>query len=87
MLLRHFQVFCNVAGKKVAVPFSQQDTQEISQSGRYNWLVSQPASRKTTIIFIVRQNGRGKRPQINPSVGEGGGITFHSFPTKLGLKC
>ena len=29
MLLRHFQVFFNIAGKKLFVPFSQQDTQEI----------------------------------------------------------
>ena len=29
MLLRHFQLFFSVAGKKLSVPFSQQDTQEI----------------------------------------------------------
>ena len=32
----------------------------------------QPASRRTTIFYIVRQNGHGKRPQIHPSVGGGG---------------
>ena len=31
MLLRHLQVFFGVAGEILSVPFSQQDTQEISQ--------------------------------------------------------
>ena len=30
----HFQVFSSVAGKALSVPFSQQDTQEISQPAR-----------------------------------------------------
>ena len=33
LLLRHFKVFFNTAGEKLSVPFSQQDTQEISQPG------------------------------------------------------
>ena len=31
MLLRHFKVFFNIAGEKLSVPFSQQDTQEIEE--------------------------------------------------------
>ena len=34
VILRHFQVFFSVAGKTFSVPFSQQDTQEISQPAR-----------------------------------------------------
>ena len=64
-----------------------------SQEDKIGWFCSQmqieqPASRKTTIFFIVRQNWRGKRPQIYPSVGGGGGSTlpFQRFPTKLGFQ-
>ena len=49
-----------------------------SQEDKIGWFpsqlqIEQPASRKTTISYVVRQNGRGKRPQIYPSVGEWGG--------------
>ena len=56
VLIRHFQVFFNIAGKKLSVPFSQQGTQEISQPGRkIGWFssqlqIEQPAGRKTTIF-------------------------------------
>ena len=68
-----------------------------SQEDKIGWFPSQlqsaqSASRKTTIFYIVGKNGRGKRPQIYPSVGGGGGgrggkLTFQTFLTKLALKC
>ena len=60
MLLRHFQVFFSVAGKTLPVPFSQQDTQEISQPGRKNWLVSQPADQ---IYFPATNSARFQIPR------------------------
>ena len=63
---------------QLSVPFSQQDTQEFpSQEDKIGWFpsqlqIEQSAIRNTTIFYIVRQNGRGKRPQIYPSVGGGG---------------
>ena len=43
----------------------------------------QPASRRTTIFYIVRQNGRGTSPPIDPSVrGRGGHTSFYKFPKR-----
>ena len=53
-------MFFSVAGKTLSVPFSQQDTQEISQPGRQNWLVSQPADQ---IYFPARNSARFQIPQ------------------------
>ena len=47
----------------------------------------QPASRKTTIFYIVRQNGRGKRPQIYPLVWGVGILPYFSkFPYQARLE-
>ena len=51
MLLRHFQVFFSVAGKTLSVPFSQQDTQGISQ----------PADQ---IYFPARNSARFQIPRF-----------------------
>ena len=65
-----------------------------SQEDKIGWIPSQlqseqPASRRTTIFYIVRQNGRGKRPQIDPSVGGRGegnpNLTFQTFPTHAAM--
>ena len=53
-------MFFSVAGKTLSVPFSQQDTQEISQPGRQNWLVSQPADQ---IYFPARNSARFQIPR------------------------
>ena len=53
-------MFFSVAGKTLSVPFSQQDTQEISQPARYNWLVSQPADQ---IYFPARNSARFQIPR------------------------
>ena len=84
--------FSVLLGKKYLFLFPSKTHKKFpSQEDKIGWFPSQmqseqPASRKTTIFYIVRQNGRGKRPQINPSVGRGGGGNFQSFPTKLGFK-
>ena len=61
-----------------------------SQEDKIGWFPSQPqseqpASRTTKILYNVRQNGRGKRSQIEPSVVGGGGggthLTFQNFTT------
>ena len=49
-----------------------------SQEDKIGWFPSQlqseqPASRRTTLFYIVRQNWRSQRPQLHPSVGGGGG--------------
>ena len=93
MLLRHFQVFFNIAGKKNYLFLFPSKTHKkfLSQEDKIGWFPSQlqfeqAASRKTTIFYIVHQNGRGRRPPIYPSVGggEGGGIPpyiIKVFPT------
>ena len=53
-------MFFSVAGKTLSVPFSQQDTQEISQPARQNWLVSQPADQ---IYFPARNSARFQIPR------------------------
>ena len=68
-------------GKKIICSFFPARHKKFpSQEDKIGWFPSQlqlqseqPASRKTTIFYIVRQNGRGKRPEIYPSVGGGGG--------------
>ena len=98
MLLRHFQVFFNIAGKIICSFFpARHDKRFPSQEDKIGWFPSQlqseqPASRRTTIFHIVRQNGRGKRPQIDPSVGERGGggggdpPYFSNFPHQAKLQ-
>ena len=55
-----------------------------SREDKIGWFPSQlqsekPASRRTTIFYIVRQHDRGKRPQIDPSVGRNPPY-FFKFP-------
>ena len=59
-VIKAFQAFFSVAGKTLCVPFSQQDTQEISQPARLNWLVSQPADQ---IYFPARNSMRFQIPR------------------------
>ena len=95
MLLRHFQEFFQYCWEKLSVPFSQQTHKNEcylpSQGDKIGWFPSQlqseqPASRRTTIFYIVRQNGRAKRPQIDPSVRGGGGGGGPLGKTKLCLR-
>ena len=67
-------------GKKLSVPFSQQDTQEISQPGRQNWLVSQPpekwAATKPKNDNFLHRTSKWAWPKSSNrpfSGGEGGG--------------
>ena len=60
-----------------------------SQEDKIGWFPSQlqseqSASRTTTILYNVRQNGRGKRPQIEPSVGRGRGREDQTYFSKGG---
>ena len=90
MLLRHFQVFFNIAGKKIICSFFPSSTHKKfpSQGDKIGWFPSQlqselPASRRTTIFYILRQNGRGKRPQIHPEGGGGGDRNHLPFKSML----
>ena len=90
-------MFFNIAGKKKYLFLFPSKTQKKfpSQEDKIGWFpnqlqIEQPASRKTTLFYIVRQNGRGKRPQIYPSVrgGEEGEfhLTFSKFPHQARLE-
>ena len=84
MLLKHFQVFFNIAGEKNYLFLFPSKTHKKFAS---QLQIEQPASRRTTIFYIVHQNGRGKSPQIYPSVGGGGfHLTFSMFPHEARLE-
>ena len=68
MLLKHFKVFFNIAGKKVSVLFASKTYKKFpSQEDKIGWFPSQlqseqPASRTTTILYNLRKNGRDLSP-------------------------
>ena len=75
-----FRCFSILLGKNYLFLFPSKTHMKFpSQEDKIGWFPSQlqseqPASRRTrTIFYIVRQNGRGKRPPIDPSVGGRGG--------------
>ena len=82
-VIKAFQVFFNIAGKKLYMSLFPTKTHKKfpSHEDKIGWFpsqlqIEQPASRKTTIFYIVRQNGRGKRPKIYHSA-RGGGDTYY----------
>ena len=91
MLLRHFQVFFNIAGKKNYLFLFASKTQKKfpSQEDKIGWFPSQlqseqPASRTTTILYNVRQHGRGQSLQW----GRGSKLLFKlsNFPHQATLE-
>ena len=95
MLLKHFQVFFSVAGKTSSVPFSQQDTQEISQPADQIYFPARNSARfqiprsKTTEqkrqnrdkTGFFRKRNHSDQPSYvcDYSVGEGRGSFFFFF--------
>ena len=95
-------MFFSVAGKILSVPFSQQDTQEISQPGIPCAFKSLDPKRPnksdktgTKQVFFRKRNHSDQPSYVcDYSLGEGRGpffflvvLSLQSFYSQLGLKC